>query len=78
MFMAYNDTKVAGISGWNGLNGSMGPGGHARCLDLVMGAITGAQWVQNDRLRRVFFSLKSPFLRGVQRHVLGLQCHQSG
>ena len=29
-------------------------------------------------LERVFFSLKSPFLRGVQRHVLGLQCHQSG
>ena len=27
---------------------------------------------------RVFFSLKSPFLREVQRHVLGLQCHQSG
>ena len=27
---------------------------------------------------RVFFSLKSPFLRGVQRHVHGLQCHQSG
>ena len=29
-------------------------------------------------LERVFFSLKSPFLRGVQRHVVGLQCHQSG
>ena len=29
-------------------------------------------------LERVFFSLKSPFLRGVQRHILALQCHQSG
>ena len=29
-------------------------------------------------LESVFFSLKSPFLRGIQRHVLGLQCHQSG
>ena len=29
-------------------------------------------------LERVVFSLKSPFLRGVQRYyVLGLQCHQS-
>ena len=29
-------------------------------------------------LERVVFSLKSPFLRGVERHLLGLQCHQSG
>ena len=29
-------------------------------------------------LERVSFSLKSPVLRGFQRHVLGLQCHQSG
>ena len=31
-------------------------------------------------LEMVFFSLKSPFLilRGVRRHVLSLQCHQSG
>ena len=29
-------------------------------------------------LERVFFSLKSPCLRGFQRHVIGLQCHQSG
>ena len=28
-------------------------------------------------LERVVFSLKSPFLRGVERYVLGLQCHQS-
>ena len=35
---------------------SMGPGGHVRCLDLVMGALTGAQWVQNDRLRASFLA----------------------
>ena len=35
--MASNVTKVAAISGWNGLDGSMGSGGHVRCLDLVMG-----------------------------------------
>ena len=44
-----------------------GDGGPARCS---MGP--------KRSLERVFFSLKSPFLRGVQRHVLGLQCHQSG
>ena len=32
---------MAVISGWNGLDGSMGPGGHVRCLYLVMGAMTG-------------------------------------
>ena len=50
-FLASNVTKGAVISGWNGSYGSMGPVGHVRCLDLVMGALTGAQWVQNDRLR---------------------------
>ena len=44
-----------------------GDGGHARCS---MGP--------KRSLKRVVFSLKSPFLRGVQRHVLGRQCHQSG
>ena len=42
--MASNVTKVVVISGWNGLDGLMGPGGHVRCLDLVMGDLTGAQW----------------------------------
>ena len=46
---------------------SFGDGGPARCL---MGP--------KQSLERVVFSLKSPFLRGVKRHVLGLQCHQSG
>ena len=37
MFLASNVTHVALISGWNGSYGSMGPGGHLRHLDLVMG-----------------------------------------
>ena len=44
-----------------------GDGGHVRCS---MGP--------TQSLERVFFSLKSPFLRGVQRHILGLQCDRSG
>ena len=55
-FMASNVTKVAGISGWNGLDGSMGPGGHVRYLDLETGAMPGAQWVQNDHLRASFLA----------------------
>ena len=34
----------------------MGPGGHIQCLDLVMGAMTGAQWVRNDCLRGSFLA----------------------
>ena len=63
--MASNVTQKAGICGWNGLDGSMGPGGHIQSLDLVMGAVSGAQWVQKGSLERVFFSLKSSFLRVV-------------
>jgi len=51
MFMAPNVVQVTVISGWNCSNGSMGPGGHIGSLDLVMGALKGAQWVQNDHLR---------------------------
>ena len=50
MFLASNVTHVAVISGWNGSHGSMRPEGHVRRLDLVMGAMTDAQWVRNDRL----------------------------
>ena len=56
----------------------MGPKGHVRYLDSVMGDLPGAQWVRNHHLIGFFLSLKFPFLRGVQGHVLGLQCHQSG
>ena len=69
---------MTGISGWNGSYGSMlGLEGHIRCLDLMMRAMSCAQLVQNDRFRGLF-SPELPFLRGVERHVLGLQCHQSG
>ena len=54
MFLASNDTKVTVICGWNGSHGSMGPGRHVRRLDLVMGAMPGAQWVRNDCLRGFF------------------------
>ena len=56
MFLASNVTKVAVISGWNDLDGSMGPKGHIRSLDLVMGVLTGAQLVQNNRLRGSFLA----------------------
>ena len=54
--LAPNVTKVAEIPGWNGLDGSMGPWGHIICLYLVMGALPGAQWVQNNHLRGSFLA----------------------
>ena len=54
MFLSSNVTKVTIISGWNGLDGSIGPGGHMGCVDLVMGAMPGALWVQTDHLRWSF------------------------
>ena len=56
MFLASNVPKVALISVWNGLDVSMGPGGHTQCLDLVMGDLPGAQWVQNNRLGGSFLA----------------------
>ena len=56
MFLASNVTKVTVISGWNGSYGSMGPEAHIQSLDLVMGAIPGAQWVQIDLLRGSFLA----------------------
>ena len=49
-------TKVVAISDWNGLYDSMRPGSHRRSLDLVVGAIQGAQWVRNNRLRGSFLA----------------------
>ena len=46
----------------------MGPTPHVRGLNLVMGVLTGAHWVQNNRsllLGRVVFWMKSTFLRGL-------------
>ena len=56
MFLASNVIKVARLSGRNGLGRSMGPKGHVRRLDLVMGAMKGAQLVRNDRLRGLFLA----------------------
>ena len=56
MFLTSNDTKVAAISGWNGSYESIGPEGHIRHLDLVMRAMPGALWVQNDRLKGSFLA----------------------
>ena len=44
------------ISGWNGSYGSMGPVGHVRHLDLVMGTMPCAQWVRKDRWRGSFLA----------------------
>ena len=43
-------------SGWRGLDVSVGPVGCILCLYLVMGAMIGAQWVQNDHLRGSFLA----------------------
>ena len=57
MFLASNVTKNMGvISDWNGLYESMGPRGHKKCLDSVMGAMADAQWVRKDRLRGSFLA----------------------
>ena len=55
-FLASNVTKVAVTLGWNDLYGSMGPGGHVKHLDLVMGALIGAQLVRINRLSGSFLA----------------------
>ena len=55
-FLAYIAAQVAVILDWNGLYGPMGPVLHVRCLDLVVGAMPGAQWVPNDRLSVSFLA----------------------
>ena len=72
MFLASNVTHVAVRSGWNSPYGSMGPGGHIRYLDLVMGGHARCSMGPKQSLDRVFFSLKSTCMMGVQRHVLFL------
>ena len=79
--MASNVTNVGVFSGWNSLDASMGPGGHVRQCQMSRfgdGRHDRCSLGPKRSLERVFFRLKSPFLRGVQRHVIGLQCHQSG
>ena len=74
-FLASNDTKVTVISGWNGSYGPMGPGGTCQRSRLGDGVFDRCSLGPKRLLEIVFFSLKSPFLRGVQRYVLGLKCH---
>ena len=40
----------------NDLYRSMGPGGHVKHLDFVIVAMSGAQWVQNNRSRGSFLA----------------------
>ena len=65
--------------GWNGSYGSMGSKKHDWHLELVMGAIPSAQWVQKGWWKGVFY-LKSQCQsqRRVQQHILGLQYHPNG
>ena len=47
---------MAGSSGFSGSDGSIGPGGHLRHLDLVVGAMRRARCVPNGRWRGSFFA----------------------
>ena len=54
MLLASNVTHVAGISGWNGSYGPIGPGKHVRCLDFMMralpGVLNGSKMIACERL----------------------------
>ena len=75
---ASNVTQVAVISGWKleWLLWVHGPHGTCQRSRFDDGAHARCSMGPNQSLERVFFSLKSP-LKGVQRHILGLQCHAS-
>ena len=75
---ASNDTQMVVISGWNGSYGSMRPRGHVRHLALGDNGHTKCAMGPKQSLEGVLFGPKSPCPRGVQGHVLGLQCHSSG
>ena len=77
---ASNVTQVTVISGWNGSYGSMRPRGHVRHLAFgdrghVKCAMGPKPSLELEVL--VLFCLNSRCLRGIERHVLGLQCHSS-
>ena len=69
-------------SGWNfwleWFIWTNGTGGTCQMSRFGDGSPTRCSMGPKRLLERVVFSLKSQFLRGVERHVLGLQCHQSG
>ena len=70
---------MAVISGSNGSYGSMRPRGHVRDLAFGDRGHDKCALGPKQSLEGVLFGLKSPCLslRGVQRHVLGLQCRPS-
>ena len=77
---ASNVTQMAVISDLNGSYRSMSPRGHVSHLNFGdMGHVKCAMGPKQS-LEGVLFGLKlkSPCLRGIQRHILGLQCHSSG
>ena len=67
-FLSSNVTQVAVISGWNDLNGPMGPVERVEHLALVNGSMPSPQRVPNSgwRLEVVLFGGKSPCRRGIQ------------
>ena len=75
---ASNVTQMVVFSGWNGSYGSMRPRGHAQHLAFGDRGHTKCTMGPKQSLEGVLFGLKSPCLRRVQQHVLGLQCHPSG
>ena len=68
--MASNVTQVTVISDCNDLYGSMGPKGHVRHLDLVMGAMPSPQWVPNSGWRGSFLAENLHVKRGTQWPLL--------
>ena len=56
----------------------MRPRGHVRYLAFGDRGHVKCEMGPKQSLEGVLFGLKSPCLRGVPRHVLGLQCHPSG
>ena len=80
-FLASNITQVAVISRWNDSYEPMRPKGHVTVTHLVAVISRGHDRYAmgpKQSLEGVIFGLKSPCLRGVQLHVLGLQRHPSG
>ena len=70
-------TQVAVISDWYGSNGSMRVRGYVRHLAFGDRGHPKCAMGSKQSLEEVLFGLKSPCLRVVQRHILGLQCHPS-
>ena len=71
-------TQMVVVSGRNGSYGSMRPRGHVRHLDFGDRGHAKCVMGPKQSLEEVLFGQKSPCLRGVPRHILGLQCHPSG